>query len=51
MTVRIAVKDGSTNAPSCMTNGGTTGETNNFNLGSCKGFSGTEPSIEFSQKD
>jgi hypothetical protein len=45
--VRIAVKDGSTTAPTCATNAGTTGETNNRVLGACNAFTGTEPSIEF----
>jgi hypothetical protein len=45
--VRIAIKDGSTTAPTCATNAGTTGETNNRVLGACSAFTGTEPSIEF----
>ena len=34
--VRIAVTDGSTAKPTCKANAGTTGETNNLNLGACK---------------
>ena len=45
--VRIAIKDGSTAAPTCATNAGTTGETNNRVLGACSALTGTEPSIEF----
>jgi hypothetical protein len=45
--VRIAVKDGSTAAPTCVVNGGTTGETNNRVLDACDAFAGTTPSIEF----
>ena len=47
--VKIAVKDGSTSAPTCAKNAGTTGETNNRDLGTCKASSGSEPSIEFTE--
>lgn len=51
LTVHLAVDDGTTNAPTCLANAGTTGETNNLNLGACtasQGSSdGTLPSISF----
>ena len=47
--VRIAVKDGSTTAPTCAANAGTTGETNNRVLGACTTAGGTEPSVEFKE--
>ncbi len=47
ITVRIAVTDGSSSAPTCVANGGTTGETNNLNLGTCTGTGGTGPHIQF----
>jgi hypothetical protein len=31
----VALEDGSNSAPTCLANAGTTGETNNLNLGSC----------------
>lgn len=45
--VRIAVTDGSTTAPTCVSNAGTTGETNNLNLLSCSAAGGTTPHILF----
>jgi hypothetical protein len=45
--VKIAVSNGTTSAPTCVADAGTTGETNNLTLGSCKGFGGATPSIEF----
>jgi hypothetical protein len=46
--VKIAVADGSTAAPSCPGNAGTTGETNNLNLApTCSRYSGTYPTILF----
>jgi hypothetical protein len=47
ITVKVAVNNGSTSAPSCASNAGTTGETNNLNLGSCTASSGSTPSIQF----
>ncbi len=47
ITVKIAVTDGSTAAPTCATDSGTTGETNNLTLGSCTTAGGTTPYIEF----
>jgi hypothetical protein len=47
ITVKIAVANGTTSAPTCDANDGTTGETNNLTLGGCRTFSGSTPSIEF----
>jgi hypothetical protein len=49
--VHVAVLDGSTSAPTCAANAGTTGETNNLNLGACTAKSGTMPSIKFKQSN
>lgn len=49
--VKIQLQDGSTAAPTCESNAGTTGETNNLNLGSCAGKSGTKPSISFTESN
>ncbi|HEX3665345.1 MAG TPA: hypothetical protein VHU23_08945 [Rhizomicrobium sp.] len=51
ITVNISLTDGSTTAPSCGTNDIFTYETNNLGLGSCKGASGNNPSITFSESD
>ncbi len=53
LTVKVAVNDGTTNAPACTgpSNGGTTGETNNLNLGSCTTVGGTTPFIEFAESN
>lgn len=51
VTVKIALTDGSTAAPTCVANDGTTGETNNLNLGSCTASSGSSPSIQFTQSN
>ena len=59
VTVNVAVKDGSTTAPTCLkpsTDPGTTGETNNLNLGSCTASAGstskgTNPSIQFTESN
>ena len=52
VTVTLKLADGSTSAPKCVANAGTTGETNNLNLGSCKASApkGT-PTIVFSESD
>ncbi len=50
VTVTLIVLDGSTAAPTCVTNGGTTGETNNLNLGACTA-SGGIPNIKFTESD
>jgi hypothetical protein len=51
MTVKIAVTDGSTAAPACTANAGTTGETNNLTLKSCTTSSGSTPSTQFVESD
>ena len=43
LTVEIALTDGTTNAPTCQANDGTTGETNNLNLGTCTATGGAVP--------
>ena len=49
ITVKIAIKDGSTAAPACKANDGTTGETNNLTLGSCATAGGSTPSVTFKE--
>jgi hypothetical protein len=49
VTVKIAVTNGTTTAPSCVGNDGTTGETNNLTLGSCSAAGGSSPYITFTQ--
>jgi hypothetical protein len=49
--VHVAVSDGSSSTPTCVANGGTTGETNNLNLGACTAKSGTMPSIKFKESN
>jgi hypothetical protein len=51
ITVNLAVSDGSTSAPSCVADSGTTGESNNLNLGSCSASGGSTPSIEFTESN
>ena len=51
ITVKVAVTHGSTAAPSCASNAGTTGETNNLTLGSCSGVSGATPYIQFKESN
>jgi hypothetical protein len=51
ITVNLAVTDGSTSAPSCVADSGTTGESNNLNLGSCTASSGSTPSIKFTESN
>ena len=51
ITVKIALTDGSTAAPTCVADDGSTGETNNLNLGSCTASSGTSPSVQFTESD
>ncbi|MGB6247916.1 MAG: hypothetical protein WBF54_02315 [Terriglobales bacterium] len=47
ITVKVAVTNGTTNAAKCASDAGTTGETNNLNLGSCRGKGGATPYIKF----
>ena len=54
ITVKLALTDGSTTAPTCVSpssDAGTTGETNNLNLGSCSATGGSAPYIEFTESD
>jgi len=51
ITVRITVSDGSTAAPTCVSDAGTTGETNNLNLKTCTAFGGTTPYIRFKESN
>jgi hypothetical protein len=51
ITVKVALKDGSTSAPTCVANAGSTGETNNLNLGKCSSASGSSPSIQFTESN
>jgi hypothetical protein len=45
--VEVAVTNGTENAPTCAAHAGTTGETNNLNLGKCIGKGGARPYIGF----
>ena len=47
ITVEIALTDGSTAAPTCKSDDGTTGETNNLKLGSCSVVGGSSPAVKF----
>lgn len=51
VNVRLDVVDGTTNAPACLANAGTTAETNNLNLGPCTAAGGTSPNIQFSESN
>ncbi len=51
LTVSIRLNDGSTAAPQCAANSGTTGETNNLNLGVCTAVSALHPAIHFVEKN
>jgi hypothetical protein len=51
ITVKVALTDGSTAAPTCVANAGSTGETNNLNLGSCAVTGGTTPYIQFNESN
>jgi len=50
LTVTLVLLDGSESAPTCVANDGTTGETNNLNLGTCTAFNGI-PHIEFTESN
>ncbi|HEX3664129.1 MAG TPA: hypothetical protein VHU23_02725 [Rhizomicrobium sp.] len=47
--VGIAMTDGTTDAPQCEAHKGTTGETNNLNLGNCTAKGGNTPSVLFGE--
>jgi hypothetical protein len=49
VTVKVALTDGSTTAPTCVANAGSTGETNNLDLGACSKAGGSTPSIQFTE--
>jgi hypothetical protein len=51
ITVKVALADGSTSAPTCVANDGSTGETNNLNLGKCSTAGGSSPAIEFTESN
>jgi hypothetical protein len=51
LTVKVAVTNGTKNAPTCASDAGTTGETNNLNLGSCTGTAAATPYIEFTESN
>ena len=51
LTVNIALQTSSTAAPVCQSDDGTTGETNNLNLGKCKVKGGTTPTVKFVEKN
>ena len=51
VTVKVAVTHGSTAAPTCASNAGTTGETNNLTLGACSGVGGATPYIQFKESN
>ena len=49
LTVRIDLTDGTNDKPGCAANHGTTGETNNLNLGACKAKPGKKGKLPFVQ--
>jgi hypothetical protein len=51
ITVKVALTDGTTSAPTCVADAGTTGESNNLNLGTCSTASGSSPSIQFTESN
>jgi hypothetical protein len=51
VTVKVAVSNGTKDAPTCAANSGTTAETNNLNLGSCTGTGASPPYIEFTESN
>jgi hypothetical protein len=51
VTVRVAVSNGTNNAPTCDSDAGTTGETNNLNMSDCSSTGGFSPYIEFTESN
>ncbi|WP_258077789.1 hypothetical protein [Xanthomonas bromi] len=51
VTVNVAVNDGTTNAPKCLGNAGTTFQENNLTLGICTASGGSSPHISFTQSN
>lgn len=49
LTVEIDVTDGARKAPTCQAGAGTSGETNNLNLGICTAFKGKNPRVRFEE--
>jgi hypothetical protein len=49
LVLKTSIDDGSTSAPICESNDGTTAETNNLMLGSCAAAGGSAPYIEFTE--
>ena len=49
LQVAIALSNGTTDAPKCKKNSGTSGETNNLNLGRCHAFGGSPPYVQFGE--
>ena len=50
ITVQLVLFDGSTAAPTCLAHAGTTGESNNLNLGKCTTYGGI-PHIQFTESN
>jgi hypothetical protein len=51
VTVRVQAHHGATGVLSCASNAGTTGETNNLNLGACSVVHGANPYIQFTESN
>ena len=51
VTVKLAITDGTTTKPKCVANAGSTGETNNLDLGKCTASAGSPPYIEFTESN
>jgi hypothetical protein len=51
ITVKVELTDGVTTAPTCVADAGSTGESNNLNLGKCTTASGTTPYIQFTESN
>jgi hypothetical protein len=51
IAVKVAIADGSTAAPTCVADSGSTGESNNLNLGKCHAVAGTHPYIQFPESN
>jgi hypothetical protein len=51
VTVKLVVHNGTTATPTCLKNAGTTGETNNLDLGTCTAAGGSPPSIQFPESN
>ena len=49
LTVEIDLTDGTTDVPTCKPHDGTTGETNNLNLKTCKARGGNVPRVRFKE--